>query len=219
MRAVRSRLTYANVVATIALFLALSGGVVWAAHKVGTRALKPNAVTAGKIKKNAITAPKLHNNAVTGAKIRDDSIGLAKIAPGTNLVASAGGGPVGVNRDGETAIPLAGSTTFTSEAGVANLLSIEVRGANLGREGSEPCTPAVVPYINGNLYEMAPLTVSAFAPSAKEPSGLRPIAGATVPIGLLSPGTAQTVSLKVRGDIDCSAGSTVSVALAVTQAK
>lgn len=219
MRALRSKLTYANVVATIALFLALSGGVVWAAHKVGTRALKPNAVTAGKIKKNAITAAKLHNNAVTGAKIKDDSIGLAKIAPGTNLVAGASGGPIGASKEGETAIPLSGSTTFTSNSGVANLLSIEVKGANLGRDGAEPCTPAVIPYVNGNLYEAAPLTVSAFAPTAKEPSGLRPIAGATVPIGLSSPGTAQTVTLKVRGDTDCSAGSSISVALAVTQAK
>ena len=46
------RLTYANVIASLALFLALGGGAVYAAsHKanqVGTGKLKQNAVTAGK---------------------------------------------------------------------------------------------------------------------------------------------------------------------------
>jgi hypothetical protein len=49
----RSRLTYANVVSSLALFLAL-GGVSWAAvtlprNSVGARQIKPNAVTSDKI--------------------------------------------------------------------------------------------------------------------------------------------------------------------------
>ena len=45
----RSRLTYANVVSTIALILAIGGGAAFAASKIGTREIKANAVTTGKI--------------------------------------------------------------------------------------------------------------------------------------------------------------------------
>ncbi|HEX4307118.1 MAG TPA: hypothetical protein VHZ54_13865 [Solirubrobacterales bacterium] len=57
MRAIRQRLTYANVIATVALFLALGGAAVAATqiprNSVGTGQLKPEAVTAGKIAKKA----------------------------------------------------------------------------------------------------------------------------------------------------------------------
>jgi hypothetical protein len=57
MRAIRKRLTYANVIATLALFLALGGAAVAATqlprNSVGTGQLKPEAVTAGKIAKKA----------------------------------------------------------------------------------------------------------------------------------------------------------------------
>ena len=54
----RARLTYANVTATLALFLAL-GGVSWAAidlpaRSVGTRELKNNAVKSNKIADGAV---------------------------------------------------------------------------------------------------------------------------------------------------------------------
>jgi len=58
MSRIHKRLTYANVVATIALFLAL-GGVSYAAFKlpkksVGTRQLKPEAVTGPKVKTGSL---------------------------------------------------------------------------------------------------------------------------------------------------------------------
>lgn len=39
------RITYANVMSTMALFLALTGGVVYAAGKIGTADLEKRAVT------------------------------------------------------------------------------------------------------------------------------------------------------------------------------
>ncbi len=57
MSAIRKRLTYANVIATAALFLALGGAAVAATqlprNSVGTGQLKPEAVTAGKIARKA----------------------------------------------------------------------------------------------------------------------------------------------------------------------
>src|SRR4051794_31831243 len=58
LRTLRSRLTYSNVVATIAVFVALGGGAYaatkLAAHSVGTKQLKNKAVTPPKLAKKTI---------------------------------------------------------------------------------------------------------------------------------------------------------------------
>ena len=222
MQAVGRRLTYANVVATLALFLALSGGVVWAAGKIGAKNLRANAVTAGKIKRNAVTNAKIRGNAVTAAKIKDGAVDFTKLAAGTNLVASATGGPVAANGIAPVIVPLSAAVAFTPAAGVASFLSVEARGASLGRvDPDKPCAPQVVPFVNGSRWEFAAgtLTPRSFAPTPSEPTGLAAVTGASGPIGLTSPGAAQTVSVQVLGDPNCAAGSTVSVGVAVTQAK
>jgi hypothetical protein len=222
MRAVTKRLTYANVVATLALFLALSGGVVWAAGKIGAKGLKANAVTAGKIKRNAVTNSKIRGNAVTTAKLKTGAVNFTKLAPGTNLVASASGGPVAANGVIPVTVPLSGSASFTPVAGTAAFLSVEAKSENLARVGTEKdCEPRVVPFVNGSEWDVAEgaLALRAFAPTAERPTGLVPISGGTGPLGLTSPGIAQTVSVKVFGDPECTATSTVSVGIAITQAK
>lgn len=222
MRAVGRRLTYANVVATLALFLALSGGVVWAAGKIGAKNLKANAVTAGKIKRNAVTNAKIRGNAVTAAKIKPGAVDFTKLAAGANLVASATGGPVAANGTSAVNVPLSAAVTFTPAPGVASFLSVEARGTNLGRvDVTKPCEPQIIPFVNGSRWRFggATLSLRSIAPSAEEPTGLIPAAGATGPIGLASPGVAQTVAIQVLGDPNCTAGSTVSVGVAVTQAK
>jgi len=65
MQQIRKRLTYANVISTVALFLVLGGASALAAghlakNSVGTKQLKNNAVTAAKIKNGAITGAKLN---------------------------------------------------------------------------------------------------------------------------------------------------------------
>ena len=56
----RPRITYANVVSTLCLFVVL-GGTAWAvaANSVGTRQLKDRAVTTPKIRDRAVTQAKL----------------------------------------------------------------------------------------------------------------------------------------------------------------
>jgi hypothetical protein len=82
-----SRLSYANVVATLALFLALGGGAIAASqlkkNSVGSKQLKKNAVTKAKIKNNAVTSAKIKNNAVTSAKIKAAAVNGGKIADGS----------------------------------------------------------------------------------------------------------------------------------------
>jgi methionine-rich copper-binding protein CopC len=84
MTRLRKRLTYANVVSTLALFLVLTGGAAYAAHKlthrsVGTPELKSNAVTTAKIKASAITTRKIKKIAVTTEKIKNDAVTTGKL--------------------------------------------------------------------------------------------------------------------------------------------
>ena len=65
----RPKLSYANVVATLALFVAL-GGASYAAIQ-----LPKNSVGAKQIKRNAVSSAKIKNRAVTGAKIDLSTLG------------------------------------------------------------------------------------------------------------------------------------------------
>lgn len=223
LRAVLRRLTYANVIATMALFLALGGGAVWAANKqankVGTGKLKPNAVTAGKIKANAVTASKIRENAVTNAKIREGAVNFGKLATGTGVVASATSSPVAVNGASAVTVSFPSPITFTPAANVVDLMSVEARSANLGRSGAEPCRVQVLPLVNGTEWAGAPIVLSAFEPSGENPAGVIGSGGATSPVGLAAAGATQTIGAKLIGSPRCSSGGSVTVAIAITQAK
>ncbi len=65
MRTIRSKLTYANVISTLCLFLLLGGGAALAAGKlgknsIGTKQIKNGAVTGAKIKKGTITGSQIN---------------------------------------------------------------------------------------------------------------------------------------------------------------
>jgi hypothetical protein len=75
----QKRLTYANVMSSIAVFLVLGGATAFAAtqlgkNTVGAKQLKANAVTTKKIKKEAVTTKKIKKNAVDGSKVKDGSL-------------------------------------------------------------------------------------------------------------------------------------------------
>ncbi len=72
MRALRSKLTYANVISTLCLFMLLGGGAYAATqlpkNSVGTKQIKNNAITGKKIKKGTIDAGKLTASAIATLK-------------------------------------------------------------------------------------------------------------------------------------------------------
>jgi hypothetical protein len=72
----QERLTYANVVATIALFVALGGGA-YAAVK-----LPANSVGAKQLKRAAVTGKKIASGAITSAKVKDGSLLKVDFAAG-----------------------------------------------------------------------------------------------------------------------------------------
>jgi hypothetical protein len=87
----RPRLTYANVMATVAVFIAL-GGSAYAFHlgknSVGPKQLKKNAVTTAKVKNEAITAAKVKRGTLTGQQINVAALGTVPTAQRADLANS-----------------------------------------------------------------------------------------------------------------------------------
>jgi hypothetical protein len=95
--AVRQRLSYSNVIATMALFIALGGVAVAAGlpkNSVGPKQIKRGAVTAAKIRKQAVTSAKLAPKSVTNGKLGPNSVGPGNIGNGAVTTAKLGKGSV-----------------------------------------------------------------------------------------------------------------------------
>lgn len=69
MSALRDRLTYANVMATLAVFIAI-GGTSWAAVKISGRQIKAHTITARNIRPNSLG----------GRQIKERSLGVVPLA-------------------------------------------------------------------------------------------------------------------------------------------
>jgi len=78
MRRIRSKLTYANVMATLAVFLVLGGGTAVALHghnTVQSDDLGPGAqVKAADVANNAVNGANIANNSVTGDDVKESSL-------------------------------------------------------------------------------------------------------------------------------------------------
>ena len=81
LRRLRERLTYANVMATVAVFVALGSGA-YAATK-----LPKNSVGPKQLKKNAVTGVKVKDNSLTGKDVDESTLGQV---PSAGRAASAG---------------------------------------------------------------------------------------------------------------------------------
>ncbi len=84
----RVSLSYANVMATLAVFLVLGGGAALAAgqigkNSVGAKQLKKNAVISAKIKNGAVTAAKIAGGTITGAQVKSGSLTGVNVQDGS----------------------------------------------------------------------------------------------------------------------------------------
>jgi hypothetical protein len=105
----RQKLTYANVMATLAVFIAL-GGASYAALK-----LPKNSVGSKQLKKSSVTTAKIKNEAVTGAKVRQGTL------TGTQINVST-----------------LGRVPASQSADVADALSAPEAGHQIGAGGEPP---------------------------------------------------------------------------------
>ncbi len=232
MRRARRRLTYGNIVATLALFLALSGGAVWAANKITSKQigkgavknknLAKNAVKAKNLAKASVTSAKLGKNAVNNAAIADGAVNFAKLAAGTNVIASATAGPVPVTQDGPVPAPLNPPLSPIPTAGQTLTVNIETR-ATLSPKEENSCEAAALPTVNGSpllVGELALVESPQNPPEQPFPNGI-PVSSVSFPVGMTQPGVPQSIGLEVIGDEeDCAPGSRIDqVAVVVTQEK
>jgi hypothetical protein len=82
VKQIRKRLTYANVMSSIAVFLVLGGATAFAASKIGGNEIKGSAISTGKIKKEAVTTSKIKKNSVDGSRLADGAVTTSKLADG-----------------------------------------------------------------------------------------------------------------------------------------
>lgn len=143
------RLTYANVVASLALFLVLAGGTAFAAshlgkNSVGSKQLKKNSVTAAKIKEAAITAGKiqdgavspgkLSSNAVSTSNVTDRAITDAKLADSAITGAKLAPGAIGAGKLAPSSVT--GAEVAPGSLSIADLAGADVIGAIHGDAGA-----------------------------------------------------------------------------------
>ena len=125
---IRARLTYANVVSTLCLFILLGGGA-YAATK-----LPRNSVGPKQLKRNAVTGSKVKNRSLSGADLKLSSIGRVPSADSATSATTAsdaanlGGSPAAAFQKFGTTLP-SGQTMsgdYGLRAGTVNFLATSV---------------------------------------------------------------------------------------------
>jgi hypothetical protein len=91
MKRFRPRLTYANVIASLALFVALGGSAVAAG-------LAKNSVGPNQLKKGSVTAKAIRKQAVTSGKIAPKAIVAGKLGPNAVLPGNLGAGIIDASK-------------------------------------------------------------------------------------------------------------------------
>ncbi|HET9678449.1 MAG TPA: hypothetical protein VFP21_13205 [Solirubrobacterales bacterium] len=107
MKQIRKRITYANVMSSIAVFLVL-GGAAFAASQ-----LPKNSVGTKQLKKNAVTTAKIKNGAVTSTKV--NVTGFPKVPSATTADSATNAGHA-TNADKATTATKADSATSAANA-------------------------------------------------------------------------------------------------------
>lgn len=233
----RRTFSYANVVATIALFLAVSGGVVYAASTLGKNAVKSNNIAANAVKsrnlaKNAVKSKSLAANAVTSAKIKKEAVTSGKVKKATltrnNLAAGTLAGlqvaevqapfVPGLTSEppGGTPVSLTGPATFTPVAGKSYDLLVELKGTPTDADGpgGTSCFASVTVLVNGVPYSGANIFASA---DGTPPFNFQPVGGSSAAIGLQQAGQPQTLSAIAFGDTGCSSATAASLRAVVVE--
>ncbi len=132
--AVRKRLTYSNVIASLALFIALGGAAVAAGlakNSVGPKQLKRGAVTAVKIRKGAVIAGKLGPNSVGPGNIGNGAITTAKLAQGSVIASTIKNNVITTNKLNNEAVTT--SKLGKEAVATAKLDNEAVTSAKLGK--------------------------------------------------------------------------------------
>ena len=80
MTNIRERLSYANIVSTLALTMTLGAGTAYAANTIGSSDIIDESILSADIKDGAVSAAEIPVSELTGAHLADGSVALADIA-------------------------------------------------------------------------------------------------------------------------------------------
>jgi hypothetical protein len=125
----RSHLNFANVVAMVALFVALSG-TSYAVSKVGSKDIRKNAVRSKHIKRSQVTSSDIRNRTIRGQDLAPGLIGGTLEATAGQARRDAGPTGVGASSDFTTVATLGGL-----QAGSYVLLAKTNQSSNARTEG------------------------------------------------------------------------------------
>jgi hypothetical protein len=153
VKQIRQRLTYANVMSSIAVFFILGGATAFAATKIGANEIKANSIKTGKIVKEAVTegklksgavttnklgaaavtGEKLADNAVTTGKIADNAVTTGKIADSAVTTAKVANGAVTNEKIANGAIS---ANKLSTQFLPASTVGVPVAGASIASDGT-----------------------------------------------------------------------------------
>jgi len=155
LKQLRKRLTYANVMSSIAVFLVLGGGAAIAAglakNSVGPKQLKKNAVTSAKIKNNAVTAAKIQNGAITGAKVNLGSLGTVPNATHAGTADNAGNANTANNANAVGGVGAA-ELSYSADAGTQTVYDRGGLKITVNCVGDEVSVTATTNKDNSSIY-------------------------------------------------------------------
>ncbi len=194
----REKLTYANVVATLALFLALSGGAVYAASKIHSNDIAKKAVKSRNIAKGAVKRTKIANGAVNSAKVADGSLTSSDLTEGARILASPQAGALPIPSGAFSLSP----ATWAQSAGESALVLAEAK-ATIAAEAASTCVANVNFAIDG-APAVGALTFTTVSNTPVQQTS-------SVMLGALLVGSAEhSISgVSVLDPVNCTAGSQI----------
>jgi hypothetical protein len=142
MAAIRARLTFANVMSVVAVFIALGGSAIAInkikANSVGTKQLKTGAVQNTDIADNAVTSPKVANGS-----LKDEDFAAGQIPAGAT-------GPQGPQGQQGATGTVDTSNFYDKSASDARFLGIGATAADSNKLAGTPAPAFPVSVINNN---------------------------------------------------------------------
>lgn len=179
----RPKLTFANVISCLALFVALGGFAVAAGlpkNSVGTKQLKKNAVTSTKIRKDAVTGSKIQDGAVSPGKLSGDAIATGnvtdraitngKLADGAVTDSKLAAGAVGPGKLAPNSVT--GAEIAPNSLSTTDLAGSDFRGTIHGDAGAVAAHSCVTADVELGGAEVGDALLLTFIGSTPTPVGL-----------------------------------------------
>jgi len=129
VKQIRKRLTYANVMSSLAVFLVVGGATAFAAGELGK-----NSVGTAQLKKNAVTTAKIKKEAVAAGKIKNGAVGTSKLSAGSVTGEKLGAGAVDATKLGKAAVTnekLADNAVTSAKVADSSLVGTDINQGTL----------------------------------------------------------------------------------------